>query len=319
MKTRARWLYFIFFVAAGILAIYYFSEIKNEFKLLKKVNPFWLAAALCSQFMTYYFAALIYLDLLKPYRLPRSPGVGHLLRAAIISLFFNQAVPSAGISGNTYIFNFLSRYNFSRTQVIEVILGELLIYYAAMESVILALFFISMLFYRSLVAFKSTLAAGMLVYLGFGLIILFAGKKGLVTRLFEKIMKMQREEVRLPALLHNSGRSLARIFIFQLLVVAADAATLYALFMGLGYPVAPFLVIITLVSTRIITLVPFLPGGLILYEGSMSLFFTNAGIPAGTAVVVTLVYRLLSFWLPMPAGAILYRQWRKEPAATPAQ
>jgi hypothetical protein len=29
-----------------------------------------------------------------------------------------------------------------------------------------------------------------------------------------------------------------------------------------------------------------------------------AGVPAGAAVVATLAYRLVSFWLPIPAGGI---------------
>lgn len=299
-----------------MLAIYYFSEIKNELKLLKKVNPFWLAAAICWQIMTYYLSALIYGHLLKPYRLPRPPRLWDLFRAAVISLFFNQAVPSAGISGNTFLIDFLSRYHMPRAQVIAVIVRELLIFYAAMEVVILGLLMACMLIYKSFVTFKSTLAAGMVIYLAFGLLIIFAGKKGLVRRLFEKILKMPPEDVQ-PLSGLSAGRAGAwKVFSFQLLVIAADAATLYALFLGLGYPVAPFIVLLTLISTRIITLVPFLPGGLILYEGSMSLFFANAGIPAGTAVVVTLVYRLLSFWLPMPVGTFLYRRWLKRPTVT---
>jgi hypothetical protein len=37
-----------------------------------------------------------------------------------------------------------------------------------------------------------------------------------------------------------------------------------------------------------------------------------AGVPAGEAVVATLAYRLVSFWLPIPAGgvaAILHRRY----------
>jgi uncharacterized membrane protein YbhN (UPF0104 family) len=31
---------------------------------------------------------------------------------------------------------------------------------------------------------------------------------------------------------------------------------------------------------------------------------TLAGVPAGDALVATLVYRLLTFWLPLPIGAV---------------
>jgi len=50
------------------------------------------------------------------------------------------------------------------------------------------------------------------------------------------------------------------------------------------------------------------PGALIFYEGGMTLFYTLLGIPAGGAFVVTMLYRALSFWLPMPVGLLLYRK-----------
>ena len=47
-----------------------------------------------------------------------------------------------------------------------------------------------------------------------------------------------------------------------------------------------------------------------------------AGVPAGAAVVATLSYRLVSFWLPIPAGgvaALLHRRHYGEiPETTPA-
>lgn len=43
--------------------------------------------------------------------------------------------------------------------------------------------------------------------------------------------------------------------------------------------------------------------------------FASAGVPPGTAIVVTLVYRFLSFWSPMPIGTFLYRQWLKSAPA----
>jgi uncharacterized protein (TIRG00374 family) len=318
------------FVLLLALTVYYFSEIKKEWRLLEKVNPYWLIAALCGQFLTYFFSALIYRFLLGAYRLTRSPGKWDLLKASIISLFFNQTVPSAGISGNTFFLNFLGKFNISRPQAISLILEELLIFYTAMESIIVSLLIACMLIYRSFYSFKGTLTAGAIVYLAFGLAIVLAGRKNVLNRVYAKVEKigflkkwvksMTKElndnevpgnGMHLWIRMRNNRPIVTKAFLFQLLVPAADGFTLYALFWGLGHPVSPFIVLITLICTKIISLLPLLPGSLVIYESSMSLFFVNAGIPAGTAVIVTLIYRLLSFWLPMPVGTLLYRKWLK--------
>ncbi len=328
IQIRSWLVFFVFFVLLFLLVIYYFSEIKKEFILLEKVNPYWLIAAVAGQFMTYFFTALIYLFLLKLYKIPRLPRRWDLLKASVISLLFNQTVPSAGISGNTFYVNFLSRFNISGTVIISIILGELLVFYAAMEMIIVSLLIACLLVYKSFFAFKATLVAGIIIYLVFGLAVAFAGKKDYLNRLYEKIINTRfikkifnninkeitestnsEKGIQLLTLLKNNKPIVINIFLFQLLVVAADAFTLYVLFLGLGYPVAAFIVLLALISTKIISIIPFLPGALLLYESSMSFFFATAGVPVGTAIIVTLVYRLLSFWLPMPFGTLLYRKW----------
>ncbi|HEY6063496.1 MAG TPA: hypothetical protein VIV35_07795, partial [Chitinophagaceae bacterium] len=46
----------------------------------------------------------------------------------------------------------------------------------------------------------------------------------------------------------------------------------------------------------------------ILYEGSMTFFYVHFGVPVAVAAVATLLYRALSFWLPIPVGFFLYRR-----------
>jgi uncharacterized protein (TIRG00374 family) len=48
------------------------------------------------------------------------------------------------------------------------------------------------------------------------------------------------------------------------------------------------------------------PGGLGAVEGLLIAFLTGMGLDPAAAVAVTLVYRLINFWLPMPAGAVCY-------------
>jgi uncharacterized protein (TIRG00374 family) len=325
---RSRLLFIIFSALIFIFVVYYFSQIETEVKLLEKVNVYWLAAALIAQFATYFFTALIYRFLLGAHKLQHLPGVWNLLKASVISLFFNQTVPSAGISGNTYFFNFLGKLNIRVSQILSVILAELLIFYAAMEVIIILLLLACLTIYKVPHIFTVTLWAGLAVYLVFGTLISLAGRKRFIDRLYNRIQKVKfikrifqkeiqnirqqglsKKEVNLLIFLNSDKKAVVKVFLLQLLVVASDGFTLCALFCGLGIPVSPFVVLLSLIGTRIISILPFLPGALILFESSMSFFFVSLGVPLATAVIVTLLFRLLSFWFPIPTGLFLYRRW----------
>ena len=48
------------------------------------------------------------------------------------------------------------------------------------------------------------------------------------------------------------------------------------------------------------------PGGLGAVEGVMIALLVGFGMPSAAAVAVVLVYRLINFWLPIPAGLATY-------------
>jgi len=53
------------------------------------------------------------------------------------------------------------------------------------------------------------------------------------------------------------------------------------------------------------------PGGLGVVEAGMTGALALAGVPAAAATVATLAYRLASYWLPLPAGAVAYAVHRR--------
>ena len=52
------------------------------------------------------------------------------------------------------------------------------------------------------------------------------------------------------------------------------------------------------------------PQGIGVVEGVMTLVFASLGVPAGSATVIALAFRGLTFWLPMAVGFLLLRQLR---------
>jgi uncharacterized protein (TIRG00374 family) len=85
-----------------------------------------------------------------------------------------------------------------------------------------------------------------------------------------------------------------------LLEYAVLVATLY----GLSAKPRPALVLLAFVAASLLGLLPFTPGGLGFVEAGMAATLALAGISTGDALIATLVYRLLTFWLPIPVGAV---------------
>jgi uncharacterized protein (TIRG00374 family) len=65
-------------------------------------------------------------------------------------------------------------------------------------------------------------------------------------------------------------------------------------------------------------MVPLTPGGLGFVETGLTGALVLAGVAADAAVLATLLYRLVSFWLPIPAGAIAWASMTvRRPEAVP--
>ena len=56
-------------------------------------------------------------------------------------------------------------------------------------------------------------------------------------------------------------------------------------------------------------MVPITPGGLGVVEAGLTTWLVLSGVGAHEAVVATLLYRLASYWLPIPLGALAWAGW----------
>lgn len=91
-----------------------------------------------------------------------------------------------------------------------------------------------------------------------------------------------------------------------------DIFCLYFAFLGFGYRPALAMVIFTYAIARILATISFIPGGVGITEASMSLIFIGFGVPAPTALAATLIFRFLTFWLPIPIGFFSFLSLQKE-------
>jgi uncharacterized protein (TIRG00374 family) len=72
----------------------------------------------------------------------------------------------------------------------------------------------------------------------------------------------------------------------------------------------PALVLLAYAVAGLLALIPITPGGLGIVEAGLSALLILAGINAGDAVVATLGYRIISYWLPIAVGPFAYLAFR---------
>jgi uncharacterized protein (TIRG00374 family) len=104
---------------------------------------------------------------------------------------------------------------------------------------------------------------------------------------------------------------------------AFDYASLMLALVATGARPAPSAVLLAFCTAQALTLVPITPGGLGFVEAGLTGTLALAGVAAGDALVATLAYRLASYWLPLPIGALAYvahrRRFGEARAAQPAR
>ncbi|HET8526347.1 MAG TPA: YbhN family protein, partial [Actinomycetota bacterium] len=73
----------------------------------------------------------------------------------------------------------------------------------------------------------------------------------------------------------------------------------------------PALVLLAFCAAQLLAQIPLTPGGLGFVEAGLTATLVLAGVSAGAAAIATLAYRLVSYWLPLPAGLLAYGLYRR--------
>jgi uncharacterized protein (TIRG00374 family) len=87
-----------------------------------------------------------------------------------------------------------------------------------------------------------------------------------------------------------------------LMNVAFDILTLFFVFWAAGHAVRPGVLLVGYGLPLLLGKVPFIPGGVGVVESTMAALYDGLGVPDPVTLVVILIYRLLSFWIPALVG-----------------
>ena len=117
----------------------------------------------------------------------------------------------------------------------------------------------------------------------------------------------------LPSLMEalQSPAKLAQGVGGNLLLTAGYTVCLYACVRAVGADISiPLAAVVFLTGNTVGAAIP-TPGGLGAVEAALATGLTAAGVPSGLAVPITLLYRLVSFWLPLGPGYLAWTGMQK--------
>lgn len=93
-----------------------------------------------------------------------------------------------------------------------------------------------------------------------------------------------------------------------------DAASLWVFLAAFGSTVPIDSLLVSFCLASVLAVIPLTPGGLGVVEAVLTSTLVGFGVPAATAAVGVVTYRLAAFWLPIPLGALSYASLRVGPA-----
>jgi uncharacterized protein (TIRG00374 family) len=99
---------------------------------------------------------------------------------------------------------------------------------------------------------------------------------------------------------------------WALLVNISEVLTIYLAYLALGQVVNPGAVILAYSVASFAGLVSVLPGGIGVYETLMTTTLAASGVPKALALSATLIYRIFTMIIFVPAGFILYQMALKK-------
>lgn len=296
-RADVRWLVALLFIT---LAIFYLlpqlGELDDISHILARANPVWLVAAVLAALSTYALAAFALTGSTRHY-IPW--GQAFLIQMA--STVLNRTTPK-GVGSIAMAEQFLERRGLKRPEAA----ASVTLIYSAGVVMHLALLIATVIVLRPS-GFNFQLAGtGQVVLVATILILALSGVlllprfKRSIQRWAGEIRRGLAYDVRHPAKLLQLAGGSAGITMCHVLGLFF---ALQALDIGSSFLMVMF---VYLAGSVIASASP-TPGGLGATEAALALGLTASGLPAGEAVAGVLLFRLISFWLPLLPGLLALR------------
>lgn len=126
------------------------------------------------------------------------------------------------------------------------------------------------------------------------------------SELFHRIAEQLQQLLERPAVVRGAVGWAAANWLF-------DAASLWVFLAAFGARVPVDSLFVAFGVANVLAVIPITPGGLGVVEAVLTSTLVGFGVPAATAAVGVVTYRIAAFWLPIPLGALSYASLRVGP------
>lgn len=322
----------VLFLAAAFVYLS-FGELESILETLQHGNVWFILLAVMIQFSWFLMMGLIYQSLYQVLNMNESLSRLSLLSAA--ATFVNIVAPTIGMSGMAYFISHAAGNGKSVGKITIVTMLGLFLDYAAFL-VVLTLGLI-VLFRRDDLGPAELIASGVMfaVAAGFGFLLYLGSRSAdalgntlawmarLVNRVVNPfIHRAYLSEERAHEFAHEMADDLKSLperyhslFIPLLYSLAGKSllmCVLVSVFMAFQVPFTAGTIIGGFAIAYLFLIVTPTPAGVGIIEGVMPLALSSLRVPWSEAVVITLAYRGITFWIPLAFGAIAFRMLQRE-------
>ena len=289
------------------------SAEEQEFvRLAHRARPLWLVVAGLLQAATYFFQAEVWQAVLRPAK--ATVGIGAMCKLTVARLFIDQALPSAGLSGTVLAVKVLERDAVPLPVVMAGAVIDTASCFATYGCGLVAAFVITVArghatallvgAFAAFLAFAAALTVGALHLSGHPAGP-FVHRLARLRPLGAGLRLLEQADPRLS----HSPRVLLEASAYQMIVLLLDAATMWVLIAALDATASPSGVFASFMMSTLLRLVGILPGGLGVFEAASVLTLRLVGVELSVALSATLLFRGLSFWLPLAPGLWFSRRY----------
>jgi len=325
--TRRRVILFAVFVLASIALLYFvlpqLDGVKDAYRRVSNGDHAWLAAALVFQLLAIASYVALFHGIHVPPGSPLTHGDSYLITMA--GLAATRLFAAGGAGGVALTAWALRRSGMERREVAERMIAFLVVLYGVYVA---AMVVCGIGLRTGILPGEAPFGLTVVPAIIGGIAILLVGVLALVPEDFERrIERMAPRRPRLArwlrrfALAPASMRGGIRFALHKavhpdLAMVGAvswwafNVAILWASFRAFG-EAPPLAVLVQAFFVGMLANLLPIPGGIGGVDGGMIGALAAFGLPAGTAVLAVLSYRLFAFWLPTVPGVIAYFQLRR--------
>lgn len=282
----------------------HFSEQREFFRLAREAQFSWLFVAVALQAGTYFAQGRIWSAIARAAN--KHLPFALLYKLALAKLFVDQALPSAGISGTFVVARVLEKRALPRPTVLAgVVINTTSFFLAYAVAMIGASTVILFRQPNAFILVSCLLFIAFCIAVPYGLIKI-AGKDtpkkpGWLVRnhVVQNALSIMKDAD--PKLVRNRRLQVVAAF-YQLMTFIIDATTLWVLIRSLGAFAPPIDLYASYMVSNVVRTVSFVPGGLGTFEGALLLLLRRTRIPVSVGLAAALLFRGLTFFLPMIPG-----------------